>query len=837
MKTGIIRLIGKRNGLQVEFTNVKSKLVTMAPKNGESDISQPLLDIKNANVEQLAGIEVEFEEVQGQPTKIRQKGQQFIAPTTQANQAQNVNQPNIGNQGQQENNQQNRQGDFHNPYNFIPAPPRKTEAPELGDADPTKCGMGHGSYSPDRWSGRISVQLETITPLLIPDAANATGDDHKSFPLRIGADGLPYLPPTSIKGMMRSAYEAITNSRLSIFQNHEDRLAYRLPTTTGLQMVPARIERDKQGNEVIQLYSGTSEIGKDGQPQNNGPMYAAWLPRYHRGQISRNAVRYSNNQLPQHQEEVEAWIERFQHWSWKKNRQEHVKDFQYWRVRKIVRVGGVLGEKPNPTPKGQKEDKRSYHESLGSDTIRKISGFVCITNPNIDRKHDERVFFSPDVAIPLTNELKQQWYRLISNYQDTHEKELNQGQQGPPALQNSVWSRHITGRDTEKELGVGTLCFAHVHGQAGILKILSLYPVTISRGLYQESPLNLLPYENRPAKKLTELSPADRLFGWVRQNEDNNDQKKSQGSYKGNLRIGPVICQSPNPITQFGQQGFPLAILGQPKPEQTRFYTAKDKNGLPLTSPGDRPVPKESGYENNSRGLRGRKVYPHHNGLPLNHWQNPNEDRTQQANQRYYQEYRRPQLEGKEQRDDQNRSIQAWVNPQTTFSFNIDVTNLSEVELGGLLWLLSLPEHHYHRLGGGKPLGFGSVKLSIDWEKTDLRQGDDWKNYYQSLAPTSSECTQEQAENKIITKFKEAVQTTYGTKNTTFEQVSFIAAFCRAAQGFDDNLPTHYPRKTDRPNPESKIFEWFVENEKQNGSKLSLPSLVNDRGLPLNPTQ
>lgn len=37
-----------------------------------------------------------------------------------------------------------------------------------------------------------------------------------------------------------------------------------------------------------------------------------------------------------------------------------------------------------------------------------------------------------------------------------------------------------------------------------------------------------------------------------------------------------------------------------------------------------------------------------------------------------------------------SRSIQAWVKPEVKFKFTIDVVNLSSVELGALLWLLSL---------------------------------------------------------------------------------------------------------------------------------------------------
>ena len=147
----------------------------------------------------------------------------------------------------------------------------------------------------------------------------------------------------------------------------------------------------------------------------------------------------------------------------------------------------------------------------------------------------------------------------------------------------------------------------------------------------------------RAGTKLKFLSAADRVFGWVNQN--------GNGSYKGNLRINSVECNSDNSRESFGKDGFSLAILGEPKPQQARFYIAKDQEGTPL----DQEIPKEKTYQSNN-GLRGRKVYPHHNNLPTQHWNNPTQDRTQIEQGGHFQEYRRP----KEKRDDQNRSIEAW---------------------------------------------------------------------------------------------------------------------------------------------------------------------------------
>lgn len=171
----------------------------------------------------------------------------------------------------------------------------------------------------------------------------------------------------------------------------------------------------------------------------------------------------------------------------------------------------------------------------------------------------------------------------------------------------------------------------------------------------------------------------------------------------------------------------------------------------------------------------------------------------------------------------------------------MDVTNLSSVELGALLWLLALPEGHFHRLGGGKALGFGSVSLMVDWDTSDLRQGKDWRRFYQSLDEVEN--PDRAAARECIAIFEKTVANVYG--NGDMNRVSFIAAFKRYAQGFEDGKPVHYPRALQQgqrrdltvpPHPEGKAFEWFVANERtgrQGGPKLALSDLADDDGLPI----
>ncbi|MFM7886611.1 MAG: TIGR03986 family CRISPR-associated RAMP protein, partial [Pseudanabaena sp.] len=172
-------------------------------------------------------------------------------------------------------------------------------------------------------------------------------------------------------------------------------------------------------------------------------------------------------------------------------------------------------------------------------------------------------------------------------------------------------------------------------------------------------------------------------------------------------------------------------------------------------------------------------------------------------------------------------SIKGWVKSEVKFSFEIDVTNLSDVELGALLWLLKLEPDCFHRLGGGKPLGFGSVRLEIS--DTDLRTGNQWQEFYTSLL-NAQKLDQTQAMSTVKT-FQEALELAY---NSRFNQVSFIAAFLKSAQGF--SKPIHYPRTTEAPDANVESFKWFVDYESQpKGMKLSLQPLAKDNGLRLQP--
>ncbi|GAA2162027.1 TIGR03986 family type III CRISPR-associated RAMP protein [Actinomadura napierensis] len=677
---------------------------------------------------------------------------------------------------------------FLNPYTFVPVAPQ-SELPEvLRDARP----LGHDRLHRNRWTGAISVRLTVQTPLLLLDSARAVPDtentDHLIYPVlyrgRPGQGHRPHLPATSLKGMLRSAYEAVTGSRFGVFDVHEGPhtrpLGWR---RTAQRMRPVRVTDDGEQLEFCD---------------------AVRLPFYGRN----TPLKYRDtNQIPEHGDEALVRYETRR------------------GIETIVEIATMSD--------GEAYDSEDFY-----------FGYVFLTGPNAVKKQHAQVFltYKEPQAKPLSRQLRDGWNKIIENYENSHteaeiweRRDANEQNRGPGECFGEepgklAWSPHLWQKD-RKVLGPRTLCYALERGG----RIVNLYPVAIPRDISMRTPAEMLDDSLYPAPTYEQLSPADRVFGWVAP----EGSSVRPASYRGRLRLRDAECVSTEgAVTEFAdEKGLPLAILGQPKPSQGRFYLA-DKSDTILKD--DSPRTKEKIYYATNLELRGRKVYWHHARIAdeARYWEGVDtsgQDPTQEnVSGKGYREYRRPReiasdvegpsltedgqafaTAGDAQRDSQNRSVRGWVNKDTEFTFTVEVRDLSDAELGALLWLLTLDRGQHHRIGLGKPLGFGSVHLSIDESKTDLYSTDQWVEYYGSLSADAQPDGPSAPIAGIQEVFDALVSQSKALK-------TMREAFLAAAQGKQD-LPVHYPRarplgmadgSSMPPDPRGQSYEWFTANER-----------------------
>ena len=450
---------------------------------------------------------MEFELQRGQPIHIRLEGEGWgiVAPQGAGN-------PIVGAGGR-----------FIHPYYFLAFSNRSNLTGELADRLP----IGHRHLERDRYTGTIRVRLTTKTPLLVCDDSTVVEDEHghKTYAMRTDTDGKPIIMPSSIRGLLRSSYEAITNSRFGVFparpgKGHTRRLGFRMTAREGLSVVPVRIEDGK-----ARLMLGTNpdlpefKIHLNRWVLPGGLLHAAWVSRYEvdSPKVSPGAVRI-NGQLPRHRQHAWCWLQKIQH---------SQPSFSFWAVREAAVDEAGLSAK-GPQTVAQSGKYRSLAESL------KTEGYFCITNQNIKNKHDERFFFYCDeIMLDLEPHVAKGYLELIQDYQTIHASDLEKRKEEnhrPDEYLGSepgdtAWSRHVY-LPEDLNLDRNPLCYGHVAAKPDrTWKLLALYPVTISRKLHAKSPFDLLPERLmlRPASHIQQLSPADRVFGWVSQDKGTKD--------------------------------------------------------------------------------------------------------------------------------------------------------------------------------------------------------------------------------------------------------------------------------------------------------------------------
>ena len=753
---------------------------------------------------------------------------------------------------------------FHNPYTFVPTPPRGhiERGKFAGDFNPLEhpCGrehnLDHASLKPNLWTGHIPIKLTTVTPLVLlkDDGRERDPKDDQIY------DVHDRIPESSLRGMLRSAYEVVTNSRYSSFRN-KDRLAYRMATSEANILIPTIIKEDPQtGKLKAHFYTGSSHPTNSGPRKTRkqrgqqltlneikeGSMYTALLPRYNKSEITYQET----NDEPKTGDNVYAEIVLCGSGS-----------YLYWQTSRMW-LKSDCKSKPGPgsVPNSWDESKL-YKDSNGDHIIEVVEGAVLITNQNIDKKGNERVFFYHNTKKQqekdITADHKKDWKALIKNYRDAHpddddifnRKDMNGSPKKPWQVFKKnddtpeyAWSPHLYHRENKVDrwdrkvedalkLKDGDMVYARceIDDKTGnINAVKDLFPVMISRELYENSPEDLLDESLQPANNLDELSAADRLFGWTPQSQ------VSDGGYKSRIR---VVCEDGERSTilkSFKNNPLPLTILGTPKPEQGRFYVAADEDGTPQEGKSK----QTAGYDKNGKKqLRGRKHYWHHKRLEAendaDYWNPSGKDRI------------REYIYSGDKPSQQNRSIKGWIKPQKEFKASLYTQNLQQTEVGALLWLLSRPEEHYFRLGYGKPLGFGSVKIEIDTDRLvndclPLGTGEHWKAYYAELDACLPAKLNASERNKCIQKFQDSMKKAYQEQN--FDKLSFIKGLKQVLKGPDGDDPIHYPRRYPKPDPDGKNYEWFMDNENgrgrnQDGKKIALPKVTENKALPYNPSK
>lgn len=542
--------------------------------------------------------------------------------------------------------QQTGQNRFLYPYNFVrvnEAVPPEREKP-----------ASHGWLDPARYSGKFKVKVSLESPLFVPAAEPWREDPldggkvHKWFRFCRDEDGAPRLPETSIKGALRSTFEALTNSCFTVFGSGERHV--------GLRYNPKRVDQP-----TLRFLPGRVVPGGGPSRLAVQPCFVDWSDFLVTGLAAGQAVTF-----------------------------------------------GYLGQLGQHDPMKYAIDQGVLCRKIGGDSRRwpgigtpNLTGALAghfkpgwllrpTTNP-FTHNHDR--FLRPDpsaalIAIPVAVAVA--YDRVVKEQNDL----VGGGFSIRPGFGPEI-----------KNLAVGDLIY---YRQAhGLRHGMELSRTAIPRVSSDWAIGELLPKAHHPCQHGDSLCPACRVFGWV--------NPAGPGAYGGNVRIlparwvgRPLPAQPPN--SAFTE----LRIQGTPHPESANLYVVDrgelntdDVEYQHTVTGGQGPKPAGK--------LRGRKRYWMRRTVRPQDWTMPGQH----------------PYKGKDQ------SIHAELLPANTghFEFEVRFENLTDTEIGALLFSVELPWQAdaagKHTLGRGKPLGLGIVTMNVDGD-VDLM---DTASRYGAAAP------------------------------------------------------------------------------------------------------
>lgn len=756
---------------------------------------------------------------------------------------------------------------WHHAYNGIPAI-RETEKngapiPEIY-RDGILPANGHDHLSAERLSGKIEVSIRVATPTV---PGSRTSDNRVVVASRSGdPEGArtwedTTIPSTTLKGVLSSAFEAVTASRMRVFREHDHLVTHRRTPEESTVLYPVLLV-PKEGGSGFKVRVMLGMNLKPRNPEGWGKLKSVCA-----------AV------LPDNVESGVDLLESDGTWIYLGAKKEKKREGD--PVRAAERINELRAAAPHRSVvEFTAEEERFYdtkryivskvggeyfsgvRDGRGKPVKKVYRGVVVrLTPPGgsrlIDTKCNEFIFFDSEsnrtyleIDDGVIDGLVEVIYSYVDNVRKLADRERRRRAAGLPlndsgtrtsGAPNTIIVHDIInsevkglGLKADREsirkyikdqaiLGQGLPLFASIdRGEVTALSISQVGRRTSARAV---SPAALAAVSNvSPALTYEDASVADRVWGFV---ADGKDASQGQGAaFKGRISIGSAV---PDAAADGGPQwlrlppqgscGWVLPTLASPKPSAGALYLRRP-NGAVL----DEKCTRNDTFQSGQTLIR--KTYPTHRFLV----DGPSRGHL-------------PLAESVSSSPGPSETVVgSYLTPGAQFSTSISFENLTREELAVLMWLLnpgnliSKKEKNakkkkfralgwkqvgYHHLGFGKPLGLGSVEIRA--ENIEVYEGRHFGQMYEDLSGCLGYA--DAADIKTIL-CQSSMSDISNWLPPGFSQRLAVRAFVRSAYGWDDSDkngkypaagdPVSYPGAS-RPVGDdelSPIITWFQERER-----------------------
>lgn len=604
---------------------------------------------------------------------------------------------------------------FHHPYHFVPV--RAGGRPADIRVEDWRAGgvprLRHDRYADGTLSGRILCRLESITPFFV-GAERRPGAPATVEPFLLG--GEPAIPASSLRGMISAVAEAASNSALRVLTAERDgQLSFRREMGEALSAIGMVVEvpREEGGTELrlrplclpnLPVQSDHATLPRQYWTMFGGEGCFAPLKVY---LGDRDAIR-----------DVKRFPYRTFHpdrphlYGWKLRRRE-------WQ--RGDEGGWVLPPDPDQRRAGpaviadrtpERTCPRPWEEIPLGERAEYVPGILRVLGVwdrgDIPATKKHELFLplaepwgeesSPPATFPILASACERFHQLADQRTEARATENESRAEGEP-LPPLPYEPRDTARnldpDAEGErfrLKNGDLVYFRPSSDGFAIEEIALSSIwrgRVERGgrepraastwtFFETLDAELVPFHT--GREI--LTPAEQLFGFVAQ--DRVDEPGAGGA--GRALAGRVhfsfglLGHDDEERREPFQPSCTLQVLASPKPPSPALYfRPKNKSGY---------IPKNE-LDPAKHLPQGRKFYLHqreHGGQPS--WEAPPD----------------PQR-------DRMRSQVTPLRKGLAFYFHVDFDNLTAEELGLLCYALRPSDDFLHKLGMGKPLGLGSVRI------------------------------------------------------------------------------------------------------------------------------
>ena len=724
---------------------------------------------------------------------------------------------------------------FYAPYNFVPAT-GKCNGSAVAEIDSELLATGHSEHparhdlwKPQTHSGRLLCALSTTSPLVIGarQVPHEPGRGDAS-PMRVenylADDGRPAVPASSLRGLVGSIAETLSQSALRVLENREFSVrkaakpGETLSAVGRMHLTPAgefRLEPLsfpllRSGSVVPSAWLRAFQINVK-KKEEVANWIAYYLPAYvdgyaPRGQgvaikpgsfLSDPSVRISSTR-----DESTWWYARQAEefgeegdfiWDAKKQTLRY-RNPQRHQDKKVMRL------------RLQAPTSRQYDEESGS-AFLKVLGFAGHESQMPPGKKHELLVFEPSTqlpSLPITAAAIENFLRLMADA-ESREDYLPFRNAGAP-------------KSLEAAAREGQLVYFDVEETARGVRVVEFSYSAIWRRRVSGSLSGALAKANASLVPLNDLrqglTPAELLFGVVREEKRDGTKGGQAPAFQGLASRLRFYEAQAAPGTVRVSQPVKLQILSSPKPPSPAMYFGQQ--------PGRAP-PTKATLSLDQHLPNGRKFY-----LPF-----PQNQRTV-ANAK---------TASRDAALDKQKLVVAPIESGQTFYFEVRYENLSDDELGLLLMSLRPDPAFEHRLGLAKPLGFGHARIDVlalwdrdrsaRYTRNDFMENTNPLGFVDHSALPVALPTTLQSWLPLLKRAEEVAPWSSASPATSkgghglVDSVSLaLLVKLGSESSLEQGVPVQYPRSDDQLLPngfakdEEEMFAWFVNNDRSNQEQV-----------------